>query len=657
MKKPLTIFQKKSMPDFKRPAGPETMPLQSSTNAPETSKAKNYSRTNGRPQPQMGGGGPGGMIGRPGEKAKNFRGTTKRLLQYLKPHFLGIFVMTLFSVLATLIIIVSPLLSQKILNTFQLVVTGTEPISALSIIPMYFLLLLIAYLVRFVFDLVSQLIGNRLSAVIGQKMRNQMREKLERLPIKYFDETKTGDTLSTFSNDVETVTDALQQSIVQIITGLLMIVGVLVMMFYISWQLTLIALCTLPLYIITTIIISKRSQSKFIRQQKELGNLNGFVEEMFTGHKVVKLFGKEESSYQEFKKINNSLAEVSGGAQFISGLIRPMMDFISNFGYVLVVIVGGILAGATNPLLIGDISTFISYQKRFVNPILNLASMANTLQSTIAGAERVFELLDASEEIEEQNVAAFDAENFKGTVELSDVAFSYKKDQDLIRNLNLKVEAGKQIAIVGPTGAGKTTLVNLLMRFYEIDHGEIRIDGVKTTDVPRKTLRSLFGMVLQDTWLFAGTIRDNIAYGKDNATLEEVKEACRQAHVDHFIETMPEGYNTELKEDAANISQGQKQLLTIARAILFNPKILILDEATSSVDTRTEAYIQNAMNFMMEDRTSFVIAHRLSTIKRASVILVMENGTIVEQGTHAELLAKNGAYADLYNSQFVNALI
>jgi len=266
-------------------------------------------------------------------------------------------------------------------------------------------------------------------------------------------------------------------------------------------------------------------------------------------------------------------------------------------------------------------------------------------------------VLDAKEEIEEQNIAAFDPENFKGTVELSDVAFSYKKDQDLIRNLNLKVEAGKQIAIVGPTGAGKTTLVNLLMRFYETDHGEIRIDGVLTTDVPRKTLRSLFGMVLQDTWLFAGTIRDNIAYGKDDATLEEVKEACRQAHVDHFIETMPDGYNTELKEDAANISQGQKQLLTIARAILFNPKILILDEATSSVDTRTEAYIQNAMNFMMEDRTSFVIAHRLSTIKRASVILVMENGTIVEQGTHEELLAKNGAYADLYNSQFVNALI
>lgn len=652
MKKSVNVFQKKIQPDFKMPKGPETMPTQ----APLGNKVKNYSRASGRPQQGMGGG-PGAFFGNPNDKAKNFKGTTKRLLKYLKPHTFQIVVMTLFSVLATLIIIVSPLLTQKILNTFQQVVTGTLSSSALDPIPMYFLFLLCAYVIRFVFDLVSQLIGNRLSATIGQKMRNQMREKLERLPIKHFDETKTGDTLSTFSNDVETVTDALQQSIVQIITGLLTIIGVLVMMFYISWELTLIALATLPLYVLTTVIISKRSQSKFVRQQRELGNLNGFVEEMFTGHKVVKLFGKEESSYQEFKEINDSLANVSKGAQFISGLIRPMMDFISNLGYVLVVIVGGILAGAVHPLLIGDISTFISYQKRFVNPILNIASMANTLQSTIAGAERVFDLLDAKEEVEEQNIDSFDRENFKGCVELNEVAFSYKKDQDLIRNLNLRVEAGKQIAIVGPTGAGKTTLVNLLMRFYEIDHGEIKIDGVKSTDVPRKTLRSLFGMVLQDTWLFSGTIRDNIAYGKKDATLEEVKEACRQAHVDHFIETMPDGYNTELKEDAANISQGQKQLLTIARAILFNPKILILDEATSSVDTRTEAYIQNAMNFMMEDRTSFVIAHRLSTIKKASVILVMENGSIVEQGTHTELLAKNGAYANLYNSQFVNALV
>ncbi|MDD3842696.1 MAG: ABC transporter ATP-binding protein [Candidatus Izemoplasmatales bacterium] len=616
---------------------------------------KNYSREGNRPHQQQQHGPM--MFGVPGEKPKNFRQTTKRLLNYLKPYMASMIIMTIFSILATIIIVFTPLLSQYILNTMQKVMTGSEPSSALDLIPQVFLLLILAYIVRFIFDLVSQLIGNKLSATVGKNMRNDLRNKLEKCPIKFFDETKTGNTLSTFSNDVETITDSLQQSIVSILSGLLMLIGSLGMMFYISWELTIIALITLPLYILATTMITKRSQPKFVKQQAELANLNGFIEEMFSSHKVVKLFSKEQTSYEEFQVINENLTEVSQGAQFISGLIRPMMDLISNLGYVLVVIVGGILAGATNPLLIGDISTFITLQKRFVNPILTIANMANTLQSTLAASERVFKLLDVEEEIEEQNVDQFDYEHFKGNVELKNVDFSYRKDQDLIKNLNLKVEAGKQIAIVGPTGAGKTTLVNLLMRFYETDAGEIIIDGIKSTDVPRKTLRSIFGMVLQDTWLFSGTIRDNIAYGKDDATIEEVKEVCRQAHVDHFIETMPEGYNTVLKEDAANISQGQKQLLTIARAILFNPKILILDEATSSVDTRTEAYIQNAMNFMMEDRTSFVIAHRLSTIKKASVILVMNNGTIVEQGTHKELLEKNGAYAELYNSQFVNAMI
>ncbi|MDD3126620.1 MAG: ABC transporter ATP-binding protein [Candidatus Izemoplasmatales bacterium] len=630
----------------------KTVPL----NNPDVGKpqGKNYARGENRPQqPQHG----PMMFGAPGEKPKNFRKTLKRLLHYLRPYVASMIIMTVFSILATLIIVFTPLLSQYILNTLQKVMTGTEASSVLDSIPLFFGILIGAYIIRFIFDLISQLIGNRLSATVGKNMRNDLRNKLEKCPIKFYDETKTGNTLSTFSNDVETISDSLQQSIVSILSGLLMLIGSLGMMFYISWELTIIALVTLPLYILVTTTITKHSQPKFVKQQAELANLNGFIEEMFSSHKVVKLFGKEQSSYEEFQVINKNLAEVSRGAQFISGLIRPMMDLISNLGYVLVVIGGGILAGATNPLLIGDISTFITLQKRFVNPILTIANLANSLQSTIASAERVFRLLDVEEEVLEQNLYQFDYENFKGNVELKNVDFSYRKDQDLIKNLNLKVEAGKQIAIVGPTGAGKTTLVNLLMRFYETDAGEIIIDGIKSTDVPRKTLRSMFGMVLQDTWLFSGTIRDNIAYGKDNATIEEVKEVCRQAHVDHFIETMPEGYNTVLKEDAANISQGQKQLLTIARAILFNPKILILDEATSSVDTRTEAYIQNAMNFMMEDRTSFVIAHRLSTIKKASVILVMENGTIVEQGTHKELLEKNGAYAELYNSQFVNAII
>jgi len=635
---------------------PSSEPIRSETTSPiSENQRKNYVRQAPKPHGGMGMG--PGPFGAPGEKAKNPKQSVKRLLKYLNPYLPGMILMTVFSLLATLIIIFTPMISLQILNTFQEVVTGSQPASVLDALPRLFVILVALYAVRFVFDLISGLIGNRISSTIGRNLRAKMREKLERLPIAFFDEVKTGNTLSVFSNDVDTISDSLQQSIVQILSGILMIVGTVVMMFVVAWQLTIIALVALPLYIVVTMVISKKSQGKFVAQQKELGNLNGFIEEIYTGQKVVKLFGKEAESYQEFNEINDRLAGMSVGAQFISGLIRPMMDLLSNFSYVMVVIVGGILAGAANPLMIGDIATFIGYQKRFVNPILMIANLANTLQSTVAGAERVFELLDRPEEVEEQNLAQFDVENFHGTVELRHVDFSYKKETELIKDLNLKVEAGHQIAIVGPTGAGKTTLVNLLMRFYEIDGGEIRIDGLKTTDVPRAALRSMFGMVLQDTWLFAGTIRDNVAYGKEGATLDEVKEACRQAHVDHFIETMPEGYDTVLNEDASNISQGQKQLLTIARAILFNPKILILDEATSSVDTRTEAYIQNAMNFMAKDRTSFVIAHRLSTIKKATTILVMQNGRIVEQGNHEELLAKKGAYADLYNSQFVNAMI
>jgi ATP-binding cassette subfamily B protein len=377
---------------------------------------------------------------------------------------------------------------------------------------------------------------------------------------------------------------------------------------------------------------------------------------MFTAQKVVKLFGKEQDSFAEFETINQSLAAHSQGAQFVSGLIRPIMDFISNLVYVAVVMVGGALTGSVPPLLIGDLTTFVAYQQRFVNPILNIAGLMNMLQSTIAGAERVFDFLDAPEETPDREEARIDAATLAGEVVFKDVAFSYAPERELIKDLNLHVEPGKQIAIVGPTGAGKTTIVNLMMRFYDIQGGTITIDGTDYKDVPRTDLRRLFGMVLQDTWLFAGTIRENIAYGKEGATEAEIVDACKQAHVDHFIETMPKGYDTVLNEDAANISQGQKQLLTIARAILADPKILILDEATSSVDTRTEAYIQNAMKFMMQNRTSFVIAHRLSTIKNAAVILVMDNGHIVEQGTHKELLAKRGFYHDLYNSQFVNPI-
>jgi ATP-binding cassette, subfamily B, multidrug efflux pump len=611
-------------------------------------------------QTNQGGGHRGGFgmpMGRPAEKPKNFKGTSARLLRYLKPQRSAIIFMIFGSILVTGLGVISPNYTRQIINLLQGYIDGSSGIESLSTIGRFFIILIILNVIRFVIDFVSHLISNIVSNRIGKTLRNDLRLKLERLPIPYFDEQKTGNLLSIFSNDVDTVTNSLQQSILVILSSILTIIGVLFMMFYISWELTIIALVTLPLYILTTALIAKKSQSKFKRQQKELGNLNGFIEEMFTAHKVVKLYGKEEDAYQEFQVINESLKKEAEGAQFLSGIIRPAMDLISNFGYVLVVVVGGILAGLANPLLIGDIVIFISYQRSFVQPILNIANIANTLQSTIAGAERVFQLMDVIEErLEEQN-RVIDTENFKGEVAFDHVDFSYVPERELIRDLNLTVEAGHQIAIVGPTGAGKTTLVNLLMRFYEIQNGSISIDGVKTTDVPRTTLRKLFGMVLQDTWLFSGSIRDNIAYGKDDATMEEIIAACEQAHVHHFIETMPEGYQTVLNEDASNISQGQKQLLTIARAILFNPKILILDEATSSVDTRTEALIQNAMNNMMKSRTSFVIAHRLSTIKNASLILVMNGGKIVEQGTHKNLLAKNGVYADLYNSQFLNPLI
>lgn len=598
-----------------------------------------------------------GPIGMGAEKPKDFKKTSIRLINYLKPHQIKLFLMVVFSIVMTLIGVIAPDYLRKIINTLQKVISGELSNDSLDEVQSIFLLLIGIYIFRFIIDGISALLGNFVSNTVGKQMRNELRDKLEKLPMKFFDESKTGNILSIFSNDVETVANSLQQSLIYIITSFLTIVGVLVMMFRISWQLTIIALIALPLYVFSTSFIAKKSQKKFKRQQEELGNLNGYIEEIFSAHKVVKLFGREKETYNEFQTINNTLANESQGAQFISGLIRPIMEFISNIAYVLVVVVGGILTGATNPLLIGDITIFVTYQKSFVNPILNIASLINTLQSTIASAERVFDLLDKSEEVTDLNVDKMDIDRFKGNVLFKDVSFSYTEDQKLIEHLSIDVSAGKQIAIVGPTGAGKTTLVNLLMRFYEIQNGMITIDGVKYSDIPRKDLRSLFGMVLQDTWLFAGTIQENIAFGKDDATLEEVQDACRQAHVDHFIETLPEGYQTILNEDASNLSQGQKQLLTIARAILFNPKIMILDEATSSVDTRTEAYIQNAMKFMMEDRTSFVIAHRLSTIKNANLILVMNEGKIVEQGNHHELLEKKGVYFDLYNSQFSNPMI
>ncbi|MGD9761107.1 MAG: ABC transporter ATP-binding protein, partial [Candidatus Izemoplasmatales bacterium] len=597
-------------------------------------------------------------LGRPAEKAKDFKGTTKRLIKYIGQYGLQMLVVIVVAIIVTLLAVIAPNYSRYIINDLQEMIMGTlTNDEGVARITSYLYIIIGLYVLNFIMSLIMHLIGNKVSIYIGRKMRNDLRDKLEKLPIKYFDSKQTGNVLSVFSNDVDVVTNSIQQSLINIISSFFSIVGILVMMFIISWRLTIIALLILPLFIFSTSTIAKKSQSKFIRQQKQLGNLNGNIEEVFSANKIVKLFGKEEESFNEFQKINVGLTTDMRDAQFLSGLIRPIMEFISNIGYVAVVIVGGILAGATNPLKIGDITIFIMYQKNFVNPILNIANVINQLQSTIAGAERIFEVLDEAEENQEFTTLTVDQDHFKGHVEFKNIDFSYTEEQELIKGLNLEVLPGKQIAIVGPTGAGKTTLVNLLMRFYEVNKGDIYIDGIKSTDYPRPILRKQFGMVLQDTWLFSGTIKENIAYGKPDATDQEIIEACKQAHVHHYIETLPKGYDTFLKEDADNISKGQKQLLTIARAILFDPNILILDEATSSVDTRTESYIQNAMSFMMEGKTSFVIAHRLSTIKKANLILVMNHGSIVEQGNHKELLAKNGVYAELYNSQFLNQQI
>ncbi|MGD9964776.1 MAG: ABC transporter ATP-binding protein [Candidatus Izemoplasmatales bacterium] len=597
----------------------------------------------------------GMAMGMPAEKPKDLKGTSKRLLNYIgnyKWHLLFIIILT---ILVSAVAVVGPNLIRYIINGLQQMITGEiTKEEGMRTVSTFFIAIVSLYAIRFIIEVLLMLIGNKVSINIGLKMRSDLRDKLEKLPIKYYDERQTGDILSVFSNDVDVVINSIQQSLINIISSTFMVVGILVMMFIISWKLTLIALVALPLFVLATATIAKKSQKKFKAQQKELGVLNGHIEENFTASKIVKLFNKEEESFQHFDDINVNLAKEMKGAQFLSGLIRPIMEFISNIGYALVVIVGGYLAGLPSPLLIGDITAFVQYQRSFVNPILNIANIVNQLQSAIAGAERIFRVIDETEEINEVLETEYDLKEITGEVEFKEVDFSYSEETELIKALNLHVKPGKQIAIVGHTGAGKTTLVNLLMRFYDINSGAITIDGQKTTEIPRVVLRKHFGMVLQDTWLFSGTIKENVAYGKKDASDEEIIEACKKAHVHHFIETLPEGYNTLLKEDADNISQGQKQLLTIARAILFDPKILILDEATSSVDTRTESYIQNAMLKMMEGKTSFVIAHRLSTIKNANTILVMEQGKIVEQGNHHELLEKQGVYADLYNSQFLN---
>ncbi|GIP58744.1 ABC transporter ATP-binding protein [Paenibacillus woosongensis] len=599
-------------------------------------------------------GGPPGM-GVPAEKAKDFKGTLRRLITYMRPFRLQIGSVVLMAVLSTVFAILSPrVMGDATTILFEGIMGKMNGIPGAAIdfdaIGRIILTLLGLYLLSALFSYFQQYLMVDVSQKTVYNLRKQVNDKLSRLPLKYYDARTHGEILSRVTNDMDNISSTLQQSMTQLISSVLTIIGVIVMMLSISPLMTLIAVLTIPLSIVAITSIAKRSQRQFVRQQKELGMLNGHVEEMYTGHKVVKVFGREQKSLQQFDEINERLYDAGWKAQFISGVIMPIMSFIGNIGYVLVAVVGGILV-LKGKIKIGDIQAFIQYTRQLSQPISQTANIANIIQSTVASSERVFEVLDEAEEIPDP-AHPVKIEEPQGEVSFNHVRFGYQDQAILIEDMNIHASKGQTIAIVGPTGAGKTTLINLLMRFYELNGGSITIDGVDITEMSRGNLRSLFGMVLQDTWLFNGTIRDNIAYGREGATEEEIIQAAMTAHADHFIRTLPDGYDTILNEEASNISQGQKQLLTIARAVLADPAILILDEATSSVDTRTEIYIQKAMNELMKGRTSFVIAHRLSTIKDADLILVMNHGSVIEQGTHEELLAQGGFYADLYNSQF-----
>ncbi|GAB6156588.1 hypothetical protein JCM17380_53410 [Desulfosporosinus burensis] len=607
-------------------------------------------------------GGPMGSLGKPVEKAKDFKKTLFRLLNYLKPQRTKFIIVFVFAILSTIFSILGPKIMgkgiTKIAEGFgakMIAVQMLKPVPKLDFAYIWQIVLILIglYLISAAFSYLQQYIMAGVAQKTVYKMRKEVGEKLSRLPLRFFDTRTHGEILSRVTNDVDNISTTLQQSLTQLITSIVTLVGVVVMMLSISPLLTLIVVLTLPLYVVITINIAKRSQKHFANQQKSLGELNGHVEEMFAGHKLVKAFGREEESIKTFNSINDQLYTAGYKAQFISGIIMPLMRLVSNLGYVIICVVGGVFA-TRGTISIGDILAFIQYSRQFTMPIVQTANIANIIQSTIASAERIFELLDETEEVSDDlnaQVIAFP----KGNVRFENVDFSYKEEEPLIKGMNIDVKQGNTIAIVGPTGAGKTTLVNLLMRFYEISAGKITIDGVDIREIKRGALRSMFGMVLQDTWLFNGTVLENIAYGREGATEEEVIQATKAAHADHFIKTLPDGYQTFLNEEASNISQGQKQLLTIARAILADPAILILDEATSSVDSRTEVFIQKAMTNLMRDRTSFVIAHRLSTIRDADLILVMNQGSIVEVGNHYQLLAQNGFYADLYNSQFKGA--
>lgn len=600
----------------------------------------------------MGGHGPGGPM-MAGEKAKDFKGTVKKLIHYLSSYHLGILAVMIFAISSTVFSIVGPKIMGK--ATTEIFVGLTDKISGgrgidFTAIGQILIFLLCLYVLSAICSFIQGLIMTGISQKVSYRLRRELSEKISRLPMNYFDKMTHGEILSRVTNDVDSLSQSLNQSITTLITSVTMIIGVFIMMLTISPLMTLLAVLILPISMLLIGAIVKKSQKYFKQQQEYLGHVNGQVEEVYGGHNVVRVFNREEEVVKEFEETNEVLYSAAWKSQFLSGMMQPIMNFVGNLGYVGVAILGGFLA-IKGTIEVGDIVSFIQYVKNFTQPITQIAQVSNMLQMTAAAAERVFEFLEEPEE--DQTVEnPVSPDGLEGSVCFDHVKFGYKPDKIIIRDFSAFVEPGKQVAIVGPTGAGKTTMIKLLMRFYDVNSGSISVDGHDIRNFNRSELRKLFGMVLQDTWLFKGTIMDNIRYGKLDATDEEVIEAAKAAHAHHFIKTLPGGYEMELNEEASNVSQGQKQLLTIARAILADNRILILDEATSSVDTRTEIRIQKAMDNLMQGRTSFVIAHRLSTIRDADLILVMKDGDIIEQGNHQELMEKNGFYADLYNSQF-----
>ena len=657
--------------------------------------------TKKRQQVRMGG--PMGGMGT-GEKAKDFKGTVKKLIKYLSDFRWQMLMVLVFAIGSTIFAIASPKILGGATNqivddyanmkAYEVITSklpkgvslpaGTTGADVLNRLPnkseiekqipssqlesikkldlsrrpefhfdaiwRIIILLVGMYVLSAIFRYIQTWIMTQVTQTVTFRMRQQLSEKINRLPLSYFDKQTYGEVLSRITNDVDTISQTLNQSLSQIITSTVTVLGILVMMFSISWQMSLVALLMLPLAGGVITLIAKSSQKQFLRQQTQLGELNGHIEEMYGGHQVMRVFNGQKKSIAKFSKINNRLQDSAWKAQFFSGLIHPIINFISNIGYVAMTILGGWLA-INGRLKIGDIQAFIQYVDQFNQPLVQVANIANILQSTAAAAERVFEFLDEPEEaVESNNLVKLSS--VKGEVEFDNVVFGYKPDQTIIKGLSAHIKPGQRVAIVGPTGAGKTTLVNLLMRFYEINSGSIKIDGVDIRKMKRSDVRQMFGMVLQDTWLFNGTIRQNLMYGNPKATEEEMIKTAKEAHVDHFVRSLPGGYDMVLGEEAANISQGEKQLLTIARAMLEKAPMLILDEATSSVDTRTEVLIQKAMEKLMQGKTSFVIAHRLSTIRDADLILVVKDGNIIEQGNHETLLKQNGFYAELYNSQF-----